>query len=565
MSLFSTLQIGANSLLSTQVGLQVIGNNIANANTPGYTRQEVVYTPAATQMIGVMPLGLGVQIKAITQQTDRFINDRLRNAISDVQDTEAQKQTYSQLEAIVGELSDSDLSTSLNRFFSSVHDVLNQPEDLATRNLVGLQGQRLAEDITRFDSRVSQIRQDVNDAVVATAHDINRLTTEVAKLNVQIVAAESGSQGASEAGNLRDQRNTVLAELSKVVGISVAEQESGAVTVFANGDYLVFDGESRPVTVDYGEDRGLAIASVNIADSDSPLDASSGRLSGLYHARDDILGQFLVSIDDFAQKLIFEFNKIHASGQGLTGYSQIDSEFSVNESDNALDDAGLPFAPENGTLQVLVRNKRTGSTTTTDIRIDLNGLDHDTTLQDLADQLDAVDGIAANVNVNRGLSISADSPVLEFAFAHDTSGILAALGINTFFTGSTATHIGVNEAVLNDPSKFAASQSGIGEDTANGVALAGLATESLEATGGLSLPEYYERFTGEMFQASAVIQGVHDGFQTFQATLEGQQLGISGVNIDEQAIKMIQHQRVFQASAKLVSTVSDLLEVLVNL
>ena len=162
MSLFSTLQISSNSLLSTQVGLQVVGNNIANANTPGYTRQEVVYTPAPTQLIGNLPLGLGVQIKGIIQQTDQFIGERLRAAISDVENTESQKQTYLQLESIVGEIGDTDLSTSLNRFFGSIHDVLNQPEDLAVRNLAGLQGKRLAGEILRLDMRVRQTRKDVN-------------------------------------------------------------------------------------------------------------------------------------------------------------------------------------------------------------------------------------------------------------------------------------------------------------------------------------------------------------------------------------------------------------------
>ncbi len=565
MSLFSTLQVASNALLNTQVGLQVIGNNIANANTPGYTRQEVVYTPAPTQLIGTLPVGLGVQIKGIIQQTDRFINERLRGAISDVENAEAQKQAYLRMEAIVGELSDTDMSSALNRFFSSINDVLNQPEDLATRNLAALQGQRLAQDITRYDSRVRQIRQDVNDGVMAAASDVNRLTTEIATLNIQIVSTEASLTGISEAGGLRDQRSLALADLAKIIGIRAVEQDSGAVTVFANGDFLVFDGTSRPVTVGRTEDRGLSVATINIVDSDAPVDASSGRLAGLYTARDDVLGGFLDSLDDFTKKLIFEFNKLFSSGQGLTGHSTSESEFFVNDANDVLDDAGLVFTPVNGTFQVLVKNKRTGLTTTTDIRVDLNGLGDDTTLQDLVDQLDAVDGIAATVNTQRGLTINADSQVLEFAFADDTSGVLAALGINTFFSGATSTQVGINETILNDPSKFAASQTGIGSDTENAVALAGLAVEPLEATGGLSLAEYYERFTGEMFQASAVVQGLSDGFRTFHATLEGQQLGVSGVNIDEQAIRMIQHQRVFQASARLISAANDMLDVLVNL
>ena len=397
------------------------------------------------------------------------------------------------------------------------------------------------------------------------ANDINRLTTEIAALNVQIVATESGSGGISDAGGLRDNRSTALKELSELIGIRTVEQESGAVSVFANGDFIVFDGRSRPVSVVYGEDRGLSAATINITDSDSPIDASTGRLAGLYAARDTVLGGFLDSLDDFTKKLVFEFNKIFASGQGLTGYSSVDSEFFVNDVDVALDDAGLDFTPVNGTFQVLVKNKQTGLTSTTNVRVDLNGLDDDTTLEDLTNQLDAINGISASINPNRGLNIDSDSQVLEFSFANDTSGILAALGINTFFSGSTSTHVGVSQAVLDDPTKFAASQNGIGQDAENAVELAGLAIQPLEATGGLSLSMYYERFTGDVFQASAAIQGVNDGFRTFQATLEGQHLGISGVNIDEQAVKMLQHQRVYQASARLVATINELMDTLVNL
>jgi flagellar hook-associated protein 1 FlgK len=412
---------------------------------------------------------------------------------------------------------------------------------------------------------VRQIRKDVNGTIVGAASDINRLTTEIAKLNVQIVSVEAGSAGISDAGGLRDQRSAALAALAKIIGIRTTEQESGSITVYSNGDYLVYDGSARPVNVVYSEDRGLVAAAIHIVDSDSPIETSSGSLTGLYAARDEVLGGFLDQLDDFTKKLIFEFNKVFSGGQGLTGYSSIESEHKVTDTDSPLDSAGLPFTPVNGTFQVLVQNKRTGLVSTTDIRVDLNGLGEDTSLEDLVDQLNAVDGLSAEINAQGGVRIAADSPVLEFSFANDTSGVLAALGVNTFFSGEGAIGIGVNATVRNDPSKFAASSSGIGADTENAVALAGLSTQPLESTGGLTLTEYYERFTADIFQASAVVQGINEGFETFRATLEGQQLGISGVNVDEQAIKMLQLQRAFQASARLVSTLNDLLDTLVNL
>ena len=140
MSLFSSIQIANNALFAAQTGLQVTGNNIANANTPGYLRQKVVFTPAPTQLVGTLPLGMGVQVAGIIQQTDRFLTERLRSSISDLSQSEAQESTYLQLESILGELGDTDLSTSFSRFFAAVHNVQNQPEDTAVRNLAAMQG-----------------------------------------------------------------------------------------------------------------------------------------------------------------------------------------------------------------------------------------------------------------------------------------------------------------------------------------------------------------------------------------------------------------------------------------
>ena len=124
-------------------------------------------------------------------------------------------------------------------------------------------------------------------------------------------------------------------------------------------------------------------------------------------ARDEILGSFLDGLDQLAGALIFEFNKLHASGQGLHGYTEITSEFSVDDAALALDQAGLPFAPINGSLQVLVRNKQTGLTQTTDIYVPLNGLDADLTLDRLRGLLDDVDGIHAEITPARRLTVRA--------------------------------------------------------------------------------------------------------------------------------------------------------------
>jgi flagellar hook-associated protein 1 FlgK len=120
----------------------------------------------------------------------------------------------------------------------------------------------------------------LNTRVVNAASDINRLTTAIRDLNIRIASTEGGSASASDAVGLRDQRNQALAELAKLIDVRATEQPSGSVNVFAGGEFLVFEGASRSVQAVLHTDRGLSIATLKIAETDSPLLASSGEVAG---------------------------------------------------------------------------------------------------------------------------------------------------------------------------------------------------------------------------------------------------------------------------------------------
>ncbi len=565
MSLFGSIQLGANALRAQQIGLQVTGQNIANANTPGYIREEAVLTPARTQKLGNLLLGLGVEVTGVIQKIDKFLENRLRLAGSDRANAEAQVQTYSQLEDLIGELSDTDLSTSLNNFFNSISNVLNQPESATTRNLTVLQGQTLAGDIVRLSNRARVIRSDVNRQITGAAAEINLLVEEIRGLNVKITETEAAEFSHSDAVGLRDQRGLALRRLSELLDIQTIEEDDGAVNVFVGGDFLVFQGISRSVEVETTADRGLSIATIRLAESNGQLDVSSGKVAGLTTARDDVLGSFLDQMDEFARTLAFEFNKLHASGQGLAGHSQLTSEFFVDDVNAALDAAGLTYTPINGTFQVQLFDRATGLTETSTIGVTLMGLGSDTTLTGLAASLDAIDGVSANVTPTGQLQINAEGAGQEIAFANDTSGILASLGLNTFFSGDSALNLGVSATVRDDPSKFAASNEGVGESTGNAVLLADFLDRPLESHSGASLGELYDRVHGGVTQQAAVANSVFEGLLVFEETLNGQHLAISGVSLDDEAVKLITYQRAYQAAARFIATISELFDVLVSL
>ena len=152
MSLFSTIQMAGNSLQAAEIGLQVAGQNISNANTPGYSREVVNLATGPTQQIGGIDEGTGVDIQGVSEQIDSFVNQQLLGANSEQSSTQVQSQTYQQLEQILGELANNtsgtgagaDLTTSIDNFYSSVQTVLNQPESVSDRNLAVAAGQTLA-------------------------------------------------------------------------------------------------------------------------------------------------------------------------------------------------------------------------------------------------------------------------------------------------------------------------------------------------------------------------------------------------------------------------------------
>ncbi len=565
-SLFGSIRLAANTLRANQIGLQVVGQNIANANTPGYIREEVVLTPAPTQRYGGLLLGMGVQVSAVIQKLDHFLEERLRGAVSDQANTGTLQQAFAQLESIIGELSDTDLSTSMNNFFAAIQEVLNQPENVSVRNLAVLQGHTLTRDINRMAARTQELRRDVNDRIKNMAGDINRLLEEIRQLNVRIAETEGGNVSNSDAVGLRDQRLQALENLGRLIDIRVIEQPSGGVTVYRGGDYLVFEGNKREVEVVLDTDRGMTVADIHLKDTDAPLNPRSGELRGLLDARDAVLGKFVDDLDNFARTFAFEFNKLYTSGQGINGFDQVTGEYAVDDKNLALNRAGLQFTPQNGSFQVMVYNAKTQLTQTTDVFIDLDGLgNNDTTLEGLRAMLDAIDGVSAEITLDRRLQITSESSDQQIAFAADTSGILASLGIGTFFTGTSALNMSVHADVRRDPAKFAASRGGIGNDTDMAVELANFLDRPIASQNGASIGVLYDRLVGETTQGSTIARADSDGANVFEMTLRGQRLATSGVNLDEEAIKMLAYQHAFTASAKFIATVNELFALLVNI
>ncbi|MFG0261416.1 MAG: flagellar hook-associated protein FlgK, partial [Novipirellula sp. JB048] len=551
MSLLGTIQQSKGALDVAQVGLQVVGNNVANANTPGYIRQELQQASAFAVRDGSLIKGHGVRATGIVQVVDRAHFERVLGAKTAVSGAEALETAYSQLEELSNDLENRGLSQQLSLFNNAVHELSTQPGDASLREFVILQGETLSGNIRNAREQARERQLAWNGELETVANEINRLTTRIAKLNLDIATIEGGGLFHSDATGLRDQRYRDLEELAQYVDLNIQEQESGTVAVFVGGDYLVNNGLNRLVKSGYSVE--LDAQEIRLIETDSPLQVKGGRLAATAEARDAIFGDYIGNLDRMASALIRSVNEVHSQGQGRKGHQQILSSEKA-DAHVPLASAGLPWTPKNGTFDMNVIDSEGEVISSHRIKVQNLGQVTDSTISSIVADIDAIAGLSATVTSDGRIEILSDSHTSSFTFGEDTTGFLAATGINTFFVGRNAIDIQVNETLKNDSDLLAVSGGGIGEDTdvlANLLDLVDRPRRDLE---GRSVRGIYEATIAGVAQKISLQGSEAAGLRDFHATLQSQHLAITGVNIDEESIKLVTYQRAFQASSRVIST-----------
>ena len=566
MSLFGALHVGATAIGASNAALQVIGNNVANATTEGYAREDVVLSPIGSLNSGTLNIGVGVQVTAIAQQTDSYLTERAREASGEFAAADARSEILRRIEGYFNELGDEDLSTLLNGFYSSIQDVQNTPDDQSLRSLAVEQGALVAETIQSLRERVDTAVADINDEVRIAADEINDLLEGIAELNREIVAAEVGGNQ-SDAGSLRTLRQQKLESLTEMIDITVREDENGLVNVYSGSDYLLFEGSIQGVdTIQEGK-NGLLVDTLVFGNSSNAIPTTGGRLGGLQTVRDEDLATIIEDLDTLASTLIYEFNKLHSSGQGLQNYTEVTGTYSVTDPTAALDSAaaGLTFTPTNGSFELLVINSPTDTTTTHVIEVDLDGIGADDSLDDIVTKINTAFGSAVASVTTRG-ELHIDAPdSMEFAFGEDTSGLLASLGVNTFFTGHDSSDIGVSSELRSNGQLFAAAQNGAAGDTSNAELMGQFGDLAFDAISGLTFSDYYVGLVEDVAVASASAQTQASILETTMTALKSESLSVSGVSLDEEAVKLISFQRSFQAATRFISVIDELLGEIIGL
>jgi len=569
--IFDALNIGSSGLRANQKALDVISNNIANVNTPGYSRQESSLVTNTPDKVGDLSFGRGVSLSSVNRVVDPIISQAQLNNGSQLSYWSEVNNGLVSVENVFGSLQSTGLSAALDDFYLSWQQLANNPQDAAQQANVRTKSTTIISNLSNMNQQIVSSQQSADSAIDQVIIDANSTLDSIASLTTQIGRAEAGGGNAND---LRDQRDQAVRTLSQFIPVQKVPTTDGSFMLQStNGDLLSQDGVSAHLG------RGTAtpggFAGVVIAESSQSLTGAlqTGSIGGLVELRDNKLGTYLQDIDSIASNLIFSTNQVHASGTGLTGSTSLLAE-QASDAVLALDDASqvAPFSAQIQSGSFIVHTyDATGAAVPvggTAIAVTAGV----TTMNDVVTSLNAVTGVSASLDATGHLSMTAAAGT-TFRLSDDSSNVLAAYEINTFFSGGNSSSIAISSAVQNNAAAINSGQvntltstADVGDNTA-ATAILALQDQQISID-GTPVASLHERTASlsTLYGSDVAISSQQLGYRSAEAdSLEMQRLSVSGVNIDEELIAMIKYQRAYEASAKVITTTNQMLDSLMGL
>ncbi len=453
--LMGILDIGKRALMTYRLAMNITGHNVANANTPGFSRQRPILTTTLPIDFHPGQLGTGVKVAEIQRMRDQFLDLLVREEMSSVGQWEKRQKFLEEVETIFNEPSDSSLNNALSDFWNSWQDLANDPENMAARVSVREKAQLLCNTFHRLRSKLRRMQGDINQSIKGRVEEINSLAERIAKLNGQIVRIEIRGENAND---LRDQRDLLIDQLSKITDISTVELEDGSVTISIAGNSLVESVNTVTLGISYRSSSYGAVFDVSYGQSGRILNFTDGELKGIIDLRDEVIPEYLGDLDTFASTLIERVNSQHSAGYGLDG-----------------------------------------STT---------GLD--------------------------------------------------------FFSGGDASDIGIDEAIQGDVSLIAASSDGSPGNGSNAIAISDLANQLTMNGNTATFGDFYQSMMGNLGILSQEASQNYTNNFLLLTQLENHRQSVSGVSLDEEMANMINYQHSFEAAARIISTVDEMMNTIIN-
>jgi len=651
----SNLAIGISGLNVAGKGLEVVGNNIANAATEGYHRQRIELAPITPIREGAIFFGRGVEVESVTRIMDNLLDKEIlrQKSISECIDRELG--TLRTIEAALGELSSEEgaLNAAIDRFFNALRDLSAHPNDAVWQNQLVSAGDAMANEFRILADFFSDLDAQIRLEAEKTVESINALSGQIAELNESIRNLEVTG---GTANNLRDQRDKLISDLTELINLETRANAEGMVDVVTAGIPLVMGSSAMEIEVglDSNAQLGISVA----GDANYRTNVTGGKIGGLISLKNELIADLRDDLDSLARVLIDRINEYHIQGVGSEGSFTSLTSLMTNEPDLA----DLDWPVTDGNVYVRVIDTSTGEVTRSAITVDASS----DTISSLAAKFDAVAGLSASV-VSSRLVITADSgykfdflpsvlsaptastltgtpPTVSVsgiytgttndtftftvsgtgsvgnatlqlvvrdsgnntiatldvgsgyaagdkldlgngikialsagtlndgetfeveAFADtDTSGVLAALGINTFFSGSGASDIAVHQDISASPGRVATALGAGMTDNVNILRMAGLREQTVSDLDSLTCGDFYRRMVTDIGQKISVRQMRKDNLNQIIQNLTTRQSEISGVDINEEAANLLVFEQMFQAMAKYIATVQSSLASVVEL
>lgn len=544
-SSFLGLNIALSGLFANQRALSVTSHNISNANTEGYSRQRMDMTQFRPDTIpGLGTLGVGVDVTAVEQIRDEYIDYKLRDETSTLGEWEARADTLSQIEGIFNEPSDSSITQLMEDFYSAIQELSKNPENLTARTLVRQNSIALSDGINRMSTSLKDLQSDLNFEFNNAVNDINRIAEEIVSMNKIIYESELGGNGKNN--DVRDQRNVLIDELSEFVEVDYYEDENNRFHLSIGGHLLVshFRADSLEVTKRTSEDK------LNENDSDdlyevrwadgNKLTTGAGRLKGLKDMRDNSEGDlkgipyYVNQLDNFVDTFSAEINRIHQEGYGLDGSTGV-AFFTIN---------GMSTAEFEDYLRTEGLNGDPGVDVTSAV---LDGVTDDMDYEERSEKI--------------------------------RSNIESVLAVNEAYNDKTVRLVG-NQYLVVD--KIKSDDLSIASDLSDLNKLASAETEDEKPGDGRNMLNLLNtRHDIDMFDWGAPEDFVKSlvsnlGVDTDQANnvVSNQKLlvnnftinreSVSGVSLDEEMTNMIKFQNAYNANARMTNVFDEMLDLVVN-
>lgn len=543
----SLINSAMSGLSAAQSALNTVSNNISSYNVAGYTRQTTILGASNSTLTGGGWVGNGVYVSGVQREYDAFITNQLRAAQNQSSGLTTRYQQMSKIDDVLSDTTNS-LSANLQDFFKSLQTLVSNAEDPAARQTVLGKADGLVNQFKTNDQYLRDQDAQVNTAISTSVDQINNYAKQIANLNDQISRLTGVGAGASP-NELLDQRDQLVSELNKIVGVDVTVQDSGTYNISIANGYTLVQGSnaSQLAAVKSSADPArTTIAYVDAAAGNveiSEKQITTGSLGGLLTFRSQDLDQARNTLNQMALAFADAMNTQHQAGFDANG-----------DAGGKLFDFGSPAVLSNG--------KNTGSASVT------------------ATMTDSTKVQATNYKVEYNgtdWTITRLSDNTSFTAMPDTSGNLSFDGLNVNISGSANNKDSfivkpVNDVIVNmdvaisDESKLAmASAQGSGEsDNTNGQKLLDLQSAKLVG-GNKTFNDAYAVLVSTVGSTTASLKTSSETKVNVVTQLTKQQQSISGVNLDEEYGNLQRYQQYYLANAQVLQTASTLFDALINI